>query len=433
MIAALAGQSNGGAMVQTALFPLTGVIPYQVGGTTLYPSPGMDWNVASDGELYDRMIADLEARGGLDRFIWVHGEGDSGSLESLHAYAENFRAMIADMKARFGDFEVVIVPLSSHAPVGQGRDLWHEMRGLQLSLADELGARVVDPDALIAAHGLSSQEAFRDHIHYSSAFAEVLLAGAVEAAPSILGTVGGDVLSGTGESETLLGRAGNDLLVGRGGDDHLIGGSGADRMYGSQGNDTYDVDHVGDRVYELSSLHGHDTVNTLVDFTLPEYVEDLSAVFAFGNLALSGNDLDNWIRGGRGSDVIYGGGGNDRISGGAGNDVINGGSGDDLIYGASGDDVLRGGGGLDVLMGVDGDDTLYGSAGARLHGGSGRDAFVFDHAGFGSVKILDFSVDDAIDVAALGPYHVEVHQFGTVLVFDSQDQIVLQNFFGEIA
>ncbi|HYD04256.1 MAG TPA: calcium-binding protein [Reyranella sp.] len=58
-----------------------------------------------------------------------------------------------------------------------------------------------------------------------------------------------------------------------------------------------------------------------------------------GNDTVTGNDLDNVIRGGNGGDTLYGGGGADTLYGEAGNDTLAGeGSGDSLIGGV-GDDT----------------------------------------------------------------------------------------------
>lgn len=57
--------------------------------------------------------------------------------------------------------------------------------------------------------------------------------------PTVEGTAGRDVLTGSALAETLLGRAGNDHIDGGAGNDVLIGGSGADWLTGGEGKDVF--------------------------------------------------------------------------------------------------------------------------------------------------------------------------------------------------
>lgn len=86
-----------------------------------------------------------------------------------------------------------------------------------------------------------------------------------DAAPTILGTNGDDVLRGTSGNDVIFGRKGNDRLLGMGGNDIICGGMGRDTVTGGKGRD---------------ELHGG-----------------------------SGRDL---VRGGPGSDALNGGPGTDR-------------------------------------------------------------------------------------------------------------------------
>ena len=116
--------------------------------------------------------------------------------------------------------------------------------------------------------------------------------------------------------------------------------------------------------------------------------------FADGN-ELRLTDLDTFILGTDGSDVLlgtagndflYGGDGEDRIAALAGNDVANGGrgndfvagdSGNDLVIGADGDDTLDGGDGRDVVTGGRGNDRVFGADGNDvLSGGAGDDEVI---------------------------------------------------------
>jgi Ca2+-binding RTX toxin-like protein len=138
------------------------------------------------------------------------------------------------------------------------------------------------------------------------------------------------------------------------------------------------------------------------------------------------NDIDEFIYGTAGADILRGSasadqinglGGNDRLYGEAGNDTINGDDGDDLVYGGDGNDYLLGGNGSDrlygdagndrlfgdagndILYGGAGDDLLYGGAGSdRLYGDAGRDTFVLAR-GMGADTIYGF--EDGVDLLRL--------------------------------
>src|SRR5262245_9374047 len=96
-----------------------------------------------------------------------------------------------------------------------------------------------------------------------------------------------------------------------------------------------------------------------------------------GNDQLVGGRGSDQLDGGAGKDVIAGGLGNDTILGDAGNDVLTGGLGDDLLLGGDGNDTLDGGVGNDHLYGQAGNDTLVGGVGNNIVvGGDGNDKVV---------------------------------------------------------
>jgi hypothetical protein len=96
-------------------------------------------------------------------------------------------------------------------------------------------------------------------------------------APTILGTLGDDVLTGTGGADVIAGIGGNDTISGAGGNDVICGGEGNDTLNGGNGND------------QLLGGPGDDTLN-----------------------------------GGNGNDVLDGGEGNDALAGNGGNDTCDG-------------------------------------------------------------------------------------------------------------
>jgi Ca2+-binding RTX toxin-like protein len=93
-----------------------------------------------------------------------------------------------------------------------------------------------------------------------------------------------------------------------------------------------------------------------------------------GSDSLQGQDGDDLVLGGAGSDELSGQMGDDTLRGGEGNDTLLGGMGQDLADGDAGDDWLAGGEGNDTLAGGSGSDTLDGNAGDdRLSGLVGQD------------------------------------------------------------
>ena len=98
---------------------------------------------------------------------------------------------------------------------------------------------------------------------------------------------------------------------------------------------------------------------------------------------IQGNNNNNNLTGGSGSDEIDGKGGNDKLYGKGGQDTLYGqdgqdslygGDGQDILYGADGNDFLDGGKKADTLRGSSGNDTLNGDEGQdKLYGGIGND------------------------------------------------------------
>lgn len=66
-----------------------------------------------------------------------------------------------------------------------------------------------------------------------------------------------------------------------------------------------------------------------------------NAVTGDGNDTLTGNALDNELRGMRGDDTLFGIAGNDRLYGGAGADILFGGEGNDWLDGGAGVDYME--------------------------------------------------------------------------------------------
>lgn len=174
--------------------------------------------------------------------------------------------------------------------------------------------------------------------------------------------LGGGILRGSGN-------AGNNTLRGNDSANFLDGGLGADRMEGGLGSDTYLVDNVGDLVVEtgiaqttsplgpLQSLDlgsAIDKVLSSISYALGNFVEDLELVGGAGNLAGTGNSLDNVLTGNDQANTLFGLAGNDTLRGGGGSDQMTGGSGnDDIDGGADVDRAVFSGNRLDYLVSID--------------------------------------------------------------------------------
>jgi len=169
--------------------------------------------------------------------------------------------------------------------------------------------------------------------------------------PDITGTDNADVIQGTDKAEhiyalagddTIDAGAGNDTIEGGDGGDSIDGGAGADVMKGGYGDDTYYVDNAGDRIIEdfgqtityqaldaqgvlqtySFAVQDYETVNASISYALGTYLENLNLT-GTGDIDGTGNELDNYITG------------ND------GNNILSGGACNDTFYDRTGDRILR--------------------------------------------------------------------------------------------
>ena len=183
------------------------------------------------------------------------------------------------------------------------------------------------------------------------------------------GGAGADTLLGGSDHDRLLGGDGNDSLDGGAGADTLDGGTGSDTLTGGEGDDVYIVDHVRDRISEITTvLGGNDTVRSSQAFTLPNGVENLELTGLQG-LNGTGNDGAN------------------SITGNAGDNLLDGKNGNDTLNGGTGDDTLLGGGGMDVLVGGEGSDTY------RV---SSTEDEIIETEGDGDLDVIETAVDYAL-------------------------------------
>jgi len=159
----------------------------------------------------------------------------------------------------------------------------------------------------------------------------------------IVGNAEDNTLDGRGGDDSLNGYQGNDILIGGAGNDKLNGGEGNDDMTGGVGDDSYFVDNLSDQVNENSG-QGNDAVFVVnaaaSGYTLAANVERLFLREGVSNG--NGNELDNYIQGNSGTNILTGGAGNDFLNALAGADEMTGGTGDDRYgVGDPGDLVIE--------------------------------------------------------------------------------------------
>lgn len=417
--------------------------------------------------------------------IWVQGEGDTYGFTHSERYAENLWAIDNDLRsflqASFpgrdtgaDDFNWVVTGLSNHAPAKDIRLNWRAIKEEQIK-ATEGAANMtwVDPDRVAQEAGFSSEQMFKDPLHYSNQFATALAQSLVRAA--------------AGEDAPPTPRK----MLGSQGDDVMLSATGGDTLFGFDGDDAYHVRASDVRVSETID-GGHDVIISTVDlflFRAGRHVEDLMLAGNEG-LRAKGNSLDNTMVGNSGDNSIKGGWGHDTLIGMDGDDRMNGQSGKDVLIGGLGDDTyivnlkkdrviendgeghdliisrtsaslaktgqsiedltllghrdstgvgnvlantIIGNEGANRLFGRGGDDTLTGGEGDDwLLGGGGADVFSFA-LGDGADIVADFDpARDRLDFApTIAPEAIviEHRDEGTMITYSEADQVFLADVF----
>ena len=174
-------------------------------------------------------------------------------------------------------------------------------------------------------------------------------------------------MNGTAVADVLTGTTGADVIAGLEGNDAISGLDGNDLLYGNQDQDSIDAGAGSNTAYGGMGN----------DFIAAGFGSDL----LFGNEGadtISAGDGDNTIVGGQdstdGADLIMAGSGNDLILGNGGDDTISAGGGNDIVVAGFGADILLGNMGDDFVFGNQGNDTVFGGFGAdTLIGGMGDD------------------------------------------------------------
>ncbi len=174
---------------------------------------------------------------------------------------------------------------------------------------------------------------------------------------AVLGAGGNDVIYDNNAARTVEGNAGDDVLYGMGGDDLLRGGAGNDTLDGGDGNDTFEVralegmdSFIGGSGFDRIVAQANDVQIGVASI---EGVEEIIAG-SFTGVAIVGDGGSNVVdlTGVTTSNIVAvrGGAGHDSITGTFGVDSIYGDAGNDTIIHISGNDIIDGGTGADTVI-----------------------------------------------------------------------------------
>jgi Ca2+-binding RTX toxin-like protein len=402
---------------------------------------GLDGNDTLIGVVYDTLDggagADLMIGGVAGAVFYVDNAGDAVVADSDGGWETVYSTIDYKLTA-----EIEELYLLDSASQGVGNDLNNLIVASNLACAlsglagnDTLVSGSGD-DTLIGGAGIDSMAggAGDDAYEVDDPLDEV-----VEAADEGTDTVRSSVSLALGanlENLTLLGTADIDgtgnalsnLLVGNGGDNRLDGGLGADTLIGGAGDDDYVVETPLDVVVEFAG-EGDDSVFSLNSYVLGDNLENLTLT-GNGNVAATGNALNNRLTGNIGNNLLDGGAGADSLAGGLGDDTyvidskldvlteVAGGGFDTVVSsvsytlgeqfealvlnggivgrGNAADNLIQGDGNDNRLFGGAGNDTVDGGAGIDvMAGGIGDDTYFVDHR-FDAVLEADGEGNDTV-------------------------------------
>lgn len=387
---------------------------------------------------------DLEA-GNVDRIVGNSGDNfifnarimEGGAGDDLYDYGATVEAVIE----RAGEGYDIVQASVDYDAAGQSIEEIRLVHTASSAWGNELDNVLIGQagDNVLDGRGGADRMAggLGDDTYYIDVRADEVVETAGEGYDRVFASVNYTLAGTNAERLTLTGGVavyaiGNGLsnaLVGNATANVLDGGGGADDMAGGLGNDTYVVDHAGDRVFETIG-QGRDTVKASVSYSLAgQYIEAL-VLTGSANIDATGNSLNNTLFGNAGTNILTGGTGNDsyyvqttadrvveaknqgadtvfstanyNLSGtyvegltltgtavwAIGNSLNN------ILVGNAADNRMSGGGGYDAITGGLGAD--------RMTGGDKSDRFIFtrveDSTVAASDRITDLSAEDRIDL-----------------------------------
>lgn len=293
-----AGDQDAGTFTGLATMTTSGSAQFVAPG-----SPGFDYHIAAGSPARDlaadstvEIDLDGDSRAlsgapdvGADEYTSAAGSGRIGGsvtdssgrgavAVSVAAFDSTTGGLVAKrLTDQRGDYEIDRLPAGQYAvrfgmndgPGGYIGE-WH---------ADSVGIDAATAVAVTAGNR-TDVDAVLEPAGYCHGFA-----------PTLVGSIGPDILSGAVGRDVIVGGPGDDEISGGGGDDQLCGGSGADVIRGARGND--------------------------------------------------------YLNGGGGNDALYGDAGDDTLRDRAGNDQLRGGAGQDDLRDSKGTNALTGGPGTD--------------------------------------------------------------------------------------
>ncbi len=287
---------------------------------------------------------------------------------------------------------------------------------------------------------------FDDEILALAGFDTIIAAGGADIvlgdqdADSLDGGAGNDTVFGGKGNDTIIGGVGFDLLIGNDGDDSIVAGIGLDLVFGDAGNDSIFTDEGEDQVF---GGPGNDLISTGSGKDIVRGGRDNDQIFGnsdadslFGDLGADsiygGQDVDS-IRGGKGDDFLSGDFGNDTILGDIGQDFMLGGEGDDSLFGGNtstaedGNDTIFGEGGNDHIFSQAGNDILSGGIGNDIvNGGAGSDAISGDAGNdslYGGDGVNTLTGGEGRDLFLLQPGPTSQTAAGAEVILDFTDGV----------
>jgi len=420
---------------------------------SLTATPGNDmlWGFDAD-ETIDGLAGDdaIDGRAGNDTLIGNAGNDRLSGGEGADRYVFNpgwGRDILTNSDSVVGRDEIVFGPGVDPASLTVRRS------GSDLLLTGPTDSLMVL--GYFVAEGNSGNAPAR--IVFSDAASTIWDLAAIQAR-ALLGTPGGDRITGHATPDEIIGGAGNDLLNGGGALDTYVFARG----FGHDSIDNTDAARSGDRIRFAADIAvadvavsrsgndlwlraGSDSVQVLgyfndgaaaawrlagVTFEAEPGTEwDRAQLVARSSLATEGDDV---YTGTSGADLFDALGGNDRLLGDEGDDTLAGGPGADLLQGGGGADLLQGGDGNDDLYGDAGNDTLDGGPGDdHFDGGAGRDTIRLAVGG-GQDWLKLATEADQVDASSLTQSELRITRQGNdllITIIASGDSLLVQGQF----
>ncbi len=368
------------------------IIDGSVGEDTLFGLAGDDYLIGGDDQdTMDGGIGNDTMAGNLGDDVYIISSATKTILEAFGEGIDEVRSSLTHTLAA----NVENLTLTGGSPInGFGNTLDNVLKGNAAvnTLDGGIGA-----DTMLAGIG--------NDVYIVDNAADIVSENVNEGVDLVLSSVTYDMGVATiGEVDNLtltgvlaINGTGNNF------DNTITGNIAANTMAGGMGNDSFFVQSLADVIIEAAG-EGGDTVYAALSWAL-DNIQEVENIILLGtaNINATGNDLNNYLGGNIGKNVLNGGLGDDtyNIGASATNDtiVVDTGGTDTVIVGASYSIANRadlenislagtgafnavGNANVNVLIGNEGKNTLNGGIGAdTMIGGKGDDVFYVDNVG----------------------------------------------------